>query len=307
MPPPKERKESKETNRSKNNNRIFNDPQLRNCQVTSAIWHFLATFIVLYLASCWPFRLFPAVRLPVTQLLPICLLFASFLVFNNLSLTYNTVGFFQLAKIMTTPCVVLFNYILYKKQVSRNKLVSVLTACAGVALANGYSTEANLFGATFAILAFAITALYQIWIAISLSDQDVSAPQLLMNQTPISVLMLLVLVPFMDTMPVFGNIHTHSPLPHLPKLTPNPTTEAIPRQTTIYFVTAGPVAALINLSQFLIIGRTSALTFNVVSIAKTISILLLGWSVEGKVFAFTDVVGVGMALGGAFMYANVKK
>jgi hypothetical protein len=39
--------------------------------------------------------------------------FAGYVVLGNLSLTYNDVGFYQLVEVMTTPTVVLINFVLF--------------------------------------------------------------------------------------------------------------------------------------------------------------------------------------------------
>jgi len=177
--------------------------------------------------------------LPIRSILPICLLFASFLVLvspilpspsttstprsatsplrltdalthaqGNLSLTFNTVSFYQLANILTVPTVVLFNFLLFRKTISLQKLAAVGIACLGVVIATGASVRANLLGTCLAVAAFCCTALYQISIgrmlAAPIDEVVVSAPQLLMNQTLVSSAMLLVLVPVFDTRPVLG-------------------------------------------------------------------------------------------------------
>jgi len=71
-------------------------------------------------------------------------------------------------------------------------------------------------------------------------------------------------------------------------------------------IMAGFAAALINLSQFLIIGSTSVLTFNIIGITKTVLILIMGWYLEGKVLGLLDIAGVTMAITGSFMYAQAK-
>lgn len=192
------------TKRADDNHSTFTDPELRNCQVSFAIWHFLATFIVLYAVSLGPVPLFEPARIPIRGVLPVCVLFAAFLVLNNLSLTNNNVGFYQLAKIMTVPSVVFFNYVLFRRKVSRSKLLCVLAACLGVALANGVSAKSNPVGAVIAALSFCATALYQIWIGKTLQDLNVSAPQLLLNQTLVSCILLAVFIPFFDTVPNFS-------------------------------------------------------------------------------------------------------
>lgn len=59
------------------------------------MWHFTCTTIVLWMASKPPFRLFVPVRLPFLQMIPLCSFFAGFLILGNLSLAYNSVGFYQ--------------------------------------------------------------------------------------------------------------------------------------------------------------------------------------------------------------------
>lgn len=205
----------RQTNRANCLYSTFSDDQLRHCQISTTLYHFAATFIILYLASTPPSFLrdcykpiFAPRWLPLRSILPICILFSSFLVLGNLSLTYNPVSFFQLAKILTVPTVVLFNYLLFRKTVSIGKLCAIGVACIGVAAATGASVQSNPLGACIGLLSFVCTALYQIYIGHMLlspiDGQDVSASQLLMNQTFVSSGMLLCLVPFFDRVPVFG-------------------------------------------------------------------------------------------------------
>lgn len=251
-----------------------------------AIWHFTATTIVLYLSTCRPCHAFEAVRIPVRQVLPICIFFAGFLLLGNLSLALNDVDFYQLAKIMTTPTVVALNFVLFRKYISSSALAAVIASCAGVGLVTSKSFQTNLLGTLVATAAFTVTALYQVWIGKKIEDLKVSPPQLLLNQAPVSVLLLLAVAPFVDTVPDFGTI---------------------PTNVLYALFMSGVVASVLNLSQFFIIGRTSPLTFNVVSQVKTILILGLSWLSTGKQLTFVEVVGVVLALGGAYAYAQVSR
>jgi solute carrier family 35 protein E3 len=64
-------------------------------QITFAMWHFTCTTVILYLASRSPFKLFTPIRLPFFQMIPLCTFFAGFLILGNLSLAYNSIGFYQ--------------------------------------------------------------------------------------------------------------------------------------------------------------------------------------------------------------------
>jgi len=193
----------------------FSDVQLRHCQISTTTYHFATTFVLLFLSShpAGPLLghlkpVFTPRWLPIKSILPICILFAGFLVLGNLSLTYNSVSFFQLAKILTVPTVVLFNFILFRKTISLQRMCAVGVACLGVALATGASLQSNMFGTLISVASFCTTAMYQIYIGLRLSTPidgvEVSAPQLLMNQTLLSSGMLICLIPFFDTIPQFG-------------------------------------------------------------------------------------------------------
>lgn len=170
-------------------------------QISFAMWHFTCTSIVLYIASKPPFNLFVPIRLPFLQMLPLCSFFAGFLILGNLSLAYNSIGFYQLAKIMTTPCVALLQYIYLGKSISGITIAALASVCFGVALTNSGAVGTTMLGVSIAVAAFTVTAFYQVWIGKKMKDFAVSSPQLLLNQAPISVLLLAFLVPWFDTLP----------------------------------------------------------------------------------------------------------
>lgn len=132
----------------------------------------------------------------------------------------------RLAKIMTTPCVALLQYIFLGKSISALTMAALAAVCVGVGLTNTGSGAAGTttLGASIAVAAFTVTAFYQVWIGKKMKDFAVSSPQLLLNQAPISVLLLAFMVPFFDTMP---NV------------------SLIPRDTAIALVLSGLTAALL--------------------------------------------------------------
>lgn len=161
---------------------------------------------------------------------------------------------------MTTPCVAFFQYLFFRKTTSALTTLALAAVCIGVALTNTGDIGTTMKGVIVATVAFTITALYQVWIGLKMEDFKVTSPQLLMNQAPIAVVMLAFLVPFFDT---------------------TPDVSKIPSDTMVALLLSGFAAAALvslnrhvlrsclieqqNLSQFLIIGRMSALTYNVSS------------------------------------------
>jgi solute carrier family 35 protein E3 len=164
-------------------------------------------------------------------MIPLCSFFAGFLILGNLSLAYNSVGFYQyvnfvamyskctalakltvlttrLAKIMTTPCVALLQYFFLSKSISLATMGALASVCIGVALTNTGAAGTTTLGASIATSAFTVTAFYQVWIGKKMKDFAVSSPQLLLNQAPISVLLLALLVPWFDSMPDVEKVPT---------------------------------------------------------------------------------------------------
>jgi drug/metabolite transporter (DMT)-like permease len=248
------------------------------------MWHFTATGLVLLISTLHPFRAFKAVKLNVWNMMPVCAFFAGYVVLGNLSLTFNSIGFYQLSKVMTTPTVVFINFILFRKTVTRWMLAAILATCVGVSFTINGDAKTQFFGIIIATLAFCSTALYQIWIGKKIEDFQVSPPQLLLNQAPISVCLLIPFVPFFDTIPDLS---------------------VVPTDILWSVCASGIMASLYNLSQFLIIGRTSALTFNIVSHLKTILILSIGWYSEGKMLTPREWFGVLLALSGGWVYSHL--
>ncbi len=64
-----------------------------------------------------------------------CGVVCSFVVFNNLSLQYNSVGSYQLMKVMTTPVIAAIQYFGYGIRMDTKLTLSLIPICLGVILA----------------------------------------------------------------------------------------------------------------------------------------------------------------------------
>lgn len=133
----------------------------------------------------------------------------------NLSLAFSTVTFYQVARILLTPCVALMNYVLYHQTLPTNAIVALVPACAGVGIVSYYDSlpaaDANIkttsgLGVLFAFLGIFASSLYTVWIASYHRKLQMSSMQLLFNQAPVSAFMLLYVIPFVDTFPVWSTV-----------------------------------------------------------------------------------------------------
>ncbi|TVY90148.1 Solute carrier family 35 member E3 [Lachnellula willkommii] len=173
-----------------------------------------------------------------------------------------------LAKIMTTPCVALLQYFVLGKSTSFLTLSALASVCIGVGLTNTGAAGTTTLGASIATAAFTVTAFYQVWIGKKMKDFSVSGPQLLLNQAPISVLLLAFLAPVFDTVPEV---------------------EKIPSDTLVALFLSGLAAALLSHS------------------VKTVIILSYGWVSEGRSLTLKDSLGIVLALGGATLYSQLSQ
>jgi solute carrier family 35 protein E3 len=223
------------------NKLVFSYPQLARIPVSFTIFHFIVTGAALYLASRPSVGLFKAKYVPWTKMIPISLSFAGFVILTNLSLAYNSVAFYQMAKVLTTPCVVLINLLMFQKQISLQIGLTLTFICMGVSLTCAGEFGTSVPGTLFAISGVIVTSLYQVWIGTKQKEFEVSSAQLLFNQAPLSAIMLLFAVPFCDTLPDL---------------------QQVPSVAWYALLLSGFGALVVNLSQFLIIGATSPVTFN---------------------------------------------
>ena len=81
--------------------------------VTMTCVHFI--FTTIGVAICEKLGIFHRRMLPLGQMVLLSLTFCGFVVFTNLSLKYNTVGTYQLAKTMTTPTIIVIQTYIYRR------------------------------------------------------------------------------------------------------------------------------------------------------------------------------------------------
>ena len=92
--------------------------------ITLTCIHFLITS--LGLKVCSMFNLFNPRYIPIKEMLPLSFTFCGFVVLTNLSLQYNTVGTYQLIKVLTTPCIMIIHVAFYKKTYTMKILLTLV-------------------------------------------------------------------------------------------------------------------------------------------------------------------------------------
>src|SRR5271168_572886 len=136
-------------------------------------------------------------------------------VLPNLSLAFSTVTVYQLCRVLLTPLTAIINYVLYQATVPRNAALTLIPICIGVAITTYYDTKpaasrdvktTTTIGVTFALAGVCASSAYTVLIGAYHKKLQMTSSQLLFNQAPISSVMLLFAVPFVDRIPILSDV-----------------------------------------------------------------------------------------------------
>ncbi|KAI0118832.1 integral membrane protein [Nemania sp. FL0031] len=275
------------------NKAIFSDPSLKLAQLTFAAFHFFMTWLLLYTLSRPRFAYFVPRRTTIREVIPLSIAMSLNVILPNLSLAYSSITFYQVARILLTPTVATMDFFLYHTTLPRNAIAALVPACIGVGVVSYYDSlptdDANVkttssLGVIFAFSGIFASSLYTVWIKSYQRKLQISSMQLLFNQAPVSAFLLLYVIPFVDTFPTWTQV---------------------PANRWLMILMSGIFAALINLSQFFIIGQTGPVSSTVVGHLKTCLIVALGWAASGRSVGDRSIVGVFVAVGGIISYSLV--
>ncbi|KAI0402601.1 integral membrane protein [Xylaria palmicola] len=275
------------------NKAIFSDPSLKLAQLTFAAFHFFMTWLLLYALSRPRFAYFVPRRTTIREVIPLSIAMSLNVILPNLSLAYSSITFYQVARILLTPTVAMMDFFLYHTTLPRNAIIALIPACFGVGVVSYYDSlptdDANVkitssMGVIFAFAGIFASSLYTVWIKSYQRKLQISSMQLLFNQAPVSAFVLLYVIPFVDTFPPWS---------------------LVPLNRWLMILMSGMFAALINLSQFFIVGQTGPVSSTVVGHLKTCLIVALGWVSSGRSVGDKSIVGVFVAVGGIVSYSVV--
>lgn len=255
--------------------------------------HFVVTF--LGVVVCKHLGMFNVKTLSNYDVLSITIFFVGFVVFNNLSLNYNSVGFYQLMKVMTTPVIAFIQYCRGTNLAWQLKL-SLVPIIFGVAMATVSDVQFNQYGFFWAILGILSTSYYQIYVKEKQKSLDANALQILYYQAPQAASITFILTPFLDEQFDFSESS---------KLMASGLTPSQVEVSGVLFLSC-LLAFCVNLSIFLVVGATSPISYNVLGHAKLLVILTFGILAFGDDTNSTRLCGMVMAFCGIVAYTHLK-
>ncbi|KAK3641208.1 hypothetical protein LTR56_011448 [Elasticomyces elasticus] len=275
------------------NKRIFEDDDLRHAQVTFAATHFAITAATLYGVSSPPIALFQRKRVGFLQILPLAFAMILAVVLTNASLAYSSIQFYQVARVLVTPCVALLEFIVLRKKIPVVAGLTLIPVCLGVGIVSYFDTSADPnahishrttpLGVFFALISLVASATYTVMIKKYHDITQCESAQLLLNQSPASVLLMLYIIPFSDDLTVWRNVSLG---------------------TWAVIFLSGMLACLLHISQFLIVDGAGPVASTVVGHAKTCLIIAIGWSYSRRPLNDNSMIGILLAIGGIIAYVQ---
>ncbi|CAI9754427.1 unnamed protein product [Fraxinus pennsylvanica] len=230
-------------------------------------------------------------HLPLPELLKF-VLFANFsIVGMNVSLMWNSVGFYQIAKLSMIPVSCLLEVVFDKIRYSRDTKLGIVVVLLGVAVCTVTDVSVNAKGFIAAFIAVWCTSLQQYYVHYLQRNYSLSSFNLLGHTAPVQAGSLLMLGPFVDYWLTNKRIDAFDF--NIPSM--------------VFIILSCTIAVGTNLSQFICIGRFTAVSFQVLGHMKTVLVLTLGFLFFGREGLNLHVVlGMIIAIFGMILYGNAS-
>jgi solute carrier family 35, member E3 len=193
---------------------IFEDQALRHAQVSFAALHFAITTATLYTASLPRIAMVERKFIDFTKIVPLATAMILAVVLTNASLAYSSIQFYQVARVLVTPCVSVLECLVLRKNMQLAAALTLVPVCSGVALVSYFDTSkdglkdrgTSPLGVFLAGISLIASATYTVLIKRYHQITGLKSAQLLLNQSPASVLIMLYIIPFSDDITVWSSI-----------------------------------------------------------------------------------------------------
>ncbi|XP_068668081.1 UDP-xylose transporter 3 [Aristolochia californica] len=252
---------------------------------TLTSWHLLVTFCSLHVAL-W-MKLFEHKPFDARAVMGFGILNGISIGLLNLSLGFNSVGFYQMTKLAIIPCTVLLETLFFRKIFSKSIQFSLSILLLGVGIATVTDLQLNVLGSVLSLLAVMTTCIAQIMTNTIQKRFKVSSTQLLYQSCPYQALTLFISGPFLDGLLTNQNVFAF-------KYTP---------QVLVFIVLSCLISVSVNFSTFLVIGKTSPVTYQVLGHLKTCLVLAFGYVLLRDPFSWRNIFGILVALVGMILYS----
>ncbi|EYU35219.1 hypothetical protein ABFS82_06G124600 [Erythranthe guttata] len=252
---------------------------------TLTSWHLLVTFCSLHVALSMKF--FEHKPIDLKTVIGFGILNGISIGLLNLSLGFNSVGFYQMTKLAIIPCTVLLETLFLSKTFSRSIKLSLSVLLLGVGIATITDLQLNMLGSFLSFLAVVTTCVAQIMTNTIQKKYKISSTQLLYQSCIYQALILLITGPFLDQLLTQQNVFAFEYTPRV----------------VVFIVLSCLISISVNFSTFLVIGKTSPVTYQVLGHLKTCLVLAFGYVLLRDPFNWRNIFGILVALVGMILYS----
>ncbi|VVA90433.1 unnamed protein product [Arabis nemorensis] len=193
----------------------------------------------------------------------------------------------MMTKLAIIPFTVLLETLFLNKKFSRKIKFSLFLLLVGVGIASITDLQLNFVGSVLSLLAIATTCVGQILTNTIQKRLNVTSTQLLYQSAPFQAAILFVSGPFVDKYLTRLNVFSfhYSPI-------------------VLGFITLSCLIAVsVNFSTFLVIGKTSPVTYQVLGHLKTCLVLAFGYTLLHDPFTPRNIAGILIAVLGMLLYS----
>jgi solute carrier family 35 protein E3 len=206
--------------------------------------HFIFTF--LGLEVCRRLGLIQKKRgISAMQILPLALSYCAFVVATNLSLLNSSIADYEATKLLTIPFLVFVQALFYNETFPLRVCLSLILICVGVASSTWIVVSGGQIHSPLRVSVLLLaTCMHQIWVGTKQKELELSSFQLLSYHSGLTAILLIPLVPMLDDLSTLKD-------------------QVIDTPTIMAIFISSCLAFLVNISIFLVIGKTSPVTYNV--------------------------------------------
>ena len=257
-----------------------------NAMIFLSFWHFVFTALGIRVLLFLGFFRYKEAK--TRSVMPVALGSLGSVAFMNLNLAHNSVGFYQISKLACIPMTIVLGYCIDGVGVPNRVKITLIPLVLGMAVANVHDVDANVVGTIFAAVAVVCTVAAQTFTSSLQRSLGCDSNQLLFHTSPLIALGMHVLCP------IFDDIDTIRHFDYTPAL--------------IRDIFASCVLALgVNISNYLVLGKTSPLTYQVIGHLKTLLTISFGIFVLGHETNAKNLAGIAIAMLGVISYSEVKR
>ncbi|OAY51603.1 UDP-xylose transporter 1 [Manihot esculenta] len=252
---------------------------------TLTSWHLMVTFCTLHCAQ--RFNLFESKPIDMKTVMLFGILNGVSIGLLNLSLGFNSIGFYQMTKLAIIPFTVLLETLFFKKYFSQNIKCSLFLLLIGVGIASVTDLQLNLVGTILSMLAIVTTCVGQILTNTIQKRLNVSSTQLLYQSAPFQAAILFVSGPLVDQFLTKKNVFAYK----------------YSSIVLAFIILSCLISVAVNFSTFMVIGKTSPVTYQVLGHLKTSLVLGFGYTLLHDPFTLRNIIGIIIAIFGMGLYS----